>query len=689
MKWASALSFTTTASLFTTTRGGHGLIGYGQWWYDPKCCYACRGVIASAPLECPDGSVGNADTGMDMNMASPAVSCISDNTAFLTTLAYCINSTCYGDQVGTWEIEKYWADEATSDPSVPPKWTYGMTLANITQAPTRIWRGGTVLNYTALLLSSDYEYQKSFDDLFDWEEYIQSTYVIIIIMVGVGTPVLMSFINYLPWVTRLLDRLKPYLIYPSAITTRSLPWLLGNMPTRGESLYITMFITLNIVLSAVSYRGFDKPHPWGFTPAGEIMAYVGYRTGHISFALLPLTVLFSSRNNFLIWLTNWPYSTFLVLHRWVARVCALQAVVHSITLLGAYNTNGVYYTDVHKPYWIWGVVATLCLVVLLFQSATWFRRASYEVFLIFHILLTVFAIAACWYHVMYWKGFTGIYEYWLYAVCATWFFDRLIRVLRVCQNGVCRATIVEIDTNNIVRVEVKGLRWASEPGYHAYAYFPTLHPLRPWENHPFSIVHSATLYARKNMFVDPSDIMRRDIEEGPDNKRGGMTLASQETEASSGVVMYIKKHHGISKYLEGCHSLPVLLDGPYRGNAHKEILKCDRVLLIGGGIGITGLLSWTDKHFNVKLAWSLRETAKPLAHDLSTVLSNIPDKEILVGERLNVDALLLQEIQAGWERIGVVVCGPVGLCDTVRKSVVAFGRKENTIFELATEAFSM
>ncbi|ENH70832.1 Ferric/cupric reductase transmembrane component 1 [Fusarium oxysporum f. sp. cubense race 1] len=234
-----------------------------------------------------------------------------------------------------------------------------------------------------------------FNVFFDWEESVQSTYVIILISIGVATSVFFSALGYLPFMNRAIDKIRPYLIYPSTFrgyNIRPLPYLLGNAPTIGQGLWIAMFFILNIILGAASYKNFAYPHPWGFTKSAELLAYVGYRTGHISFALLPLTVLFSSRNNILLWITDWPFSTFLVLHRWVARLCALHAIAHSITVLAAYVRLGTYYTDVHKPYWIWGIIGTLCLVLLLVQSVLWFRRASYEAFLILHIVLAVFVI---------------------------------------------------------------------------------------------------------------------------------------------------------------------------------------------------------------------------------------------------------------------------------------------------------
>ncbi|MBW1279568.1 ferric reductase-like transmembrane domain-containing protein, partial [Escherichia coli] len=82
--------------------------------------------------------------------------------------------------------------------------------------------------------------------------------------------------------------------------------------------YIFFFVALNIILSSVNY-GSSQPHPWGFPKKEELLAYIGYRTGHVGYALLPLVVLFSGRNNFLLWVTNWSYGTYLLLHRWIAR----------------------------------------------------------------------------------------------------------------------------------------------------------------------------------------------------------------------------------------------------------------------------------------------------------------------------------------------------------------------------------
>lgn len=58
--------------------------------------------------------------------------------------------------------------------------------------------------------------------------------------------------------------------------------------------------------------------------------YLSDRTGVLSMSNLPLIWAFAMRNDVLIWLTGWSFSTFNVFHRWVARVATIEAIIHSI-----------------------------------------------------------------------------------------------------------------------------------------------------------------------------------------------------------------------------------------------------------------------------------------------------------------------------------------------------------------------
>lgn len=330
---------------------------------------------------------------------------------------------------------------------------------------------------------------------------------------------------------------------------------------------------------------------------------------------------------------------------------------------------------------------------MLILSIAYFRRFSYEIFLILHIILAVFIIAGCWYHVVLKWGY-NFYDNWLYAAIAVWFFDRAVRVLRVLKNGMLYANVTEVG-DNYVRVDVPDVRWVSKPGHVGYVGFPTLHPLRPWENHPFSINSSVLFRSYKHALATVSS-----SNSTSDNSHAGavsaddkapMNLVSRDVthpESTTGVSFIIRKKTGITKMLNRNARLLTILDGPYPHSVNPEALEADHLLLLGGGIGITGLLSWLSVHANVKLAWSVKATDQALVDEMSTALANVADKQVLVGQRFAVKELLQKEVGIGYKKVGVVVCGPAEMCDEVRAVVTGLGRGNKTVFELHVDAFS-
>ena len=96
-------------------------------------------------------------------------------------------------------------------------------------------------------------------------------------------------------------------------------------------------------------------------------------------------------------------------------------------------------------------------------------------------------------------------------------------------------------------------------------------------------------------------------------------------------MLIIKKNTGLTRLLKSHSRLLTMLDGPYPQNPSSEILKCGHVLLIGGGIGITGLIVWIHAHPNVKLAWSGKSSAEALVHEMDILLRNMAEKEVVIG----------------------------------------------------------
>lgn len=685
------------------------LIGMGIDMYNPPCAHACRRAVESNLLSCSS----HEHSGGHMHGASEATTpeCRAGDTAYLTTLAWCMSTNCAEYQTPTSRLEKFWETETTGDPKVLSKWDYGTTLQNITPRPVREVTENDTLDFTAIVPETTWDTYYRTLIFFEREEKVHAkygygihftpssaeqrelmTFRVVILVTGFATPVVLTCLGYLPYMTGIVERVKPYLIYTGVVGTyyvRPLPYLLGNAPTVGQGLYVALMVILNIILTSVNYKT-TLPNAWSENTYQEVLGFVMYRTGVMAFALAPLVFLFSSRNNILLWLSNWSHSTFLLLHRWVARIFGIQVLLHSITALALYIDTGSYPAEEKMPYWIWGAVATVAVSIILVASGLYVRRRSYEIFLITHILLAVFVLIGCWYHIDIRFSRKWGYEMWLYAACAVWFFDRLLRVLRILKTGLHRARVTDIG-DDFVRVDVEGVRWSAVPGQHVYAFFPTLNPLRPWENHPFSVLPTAMLRSSNHSIRSDDSELAVESQHNDLEKHKGTTIRTKsllQGNTTAGLTLFIRKSTGVTMSLKAHNSLLTLLDGPYPNNPTKSVLECDRLLLVGGGIGITGLLPWINVHSNVKLCWSVRETADCLVQAMNGVLSEISEKDVRVGRRLNIRALLDHEVQAGWSKIGVVACGPAGLCDDVRAAVAVVAKKDMAIFELEVDAYS-
>lgn len=327
------------------------LTGFPVNNYDPYCAMACVRSLNGLMLSCSSTMGSGGMIGMmDFSTSS---ACWASNTPFLTSLAYCMTAQCaigefsMGDDIPASKFEWFWETEANGQISagavlVTPKWTYAQALveAQAAAANASAVSGGLPtldadamwLNTTSLVSPSVYRSQWNVLVGVQEETTKENRFGIVLLSVGVLLPIVCTALassSLLPAsLHRLVHRLKPYLVWPSTIGTynvRPLPYGLGNAPTRGQALYIGLFVGLNIVFTSVNYRA-REPSAWFLNTSREIAAYILYRTGELGYILLPLVFLFGSRNNFLLLVpgaAGWSHATYLVLHRWVARVFAL------------------------------------------------------------------------------------------------------------------------------------------------------------------------------------------------------------------------------------------------------------------------------------------------------------------------------------------------------------------------------
>ena len=474
------------------------------------------------------------------------------------------------------------------------------------------------------------------------------------------------------------------------------------MPTRGQSIFLFYLIAINIVLCSVGYES-RQPNSWFATSTQEIRSLVGNRTGALSLVNLALAVLYAGRNNILISLTDWSQTTYLLLHRWVAGISTIQAIIHSIIYLWNYLESGEHATEAKLDYWVWGVVATLGMTILIPTSILPIRQKFYELFLVWHVLVSFFAILGCYLHIYLRFERQWGYDLWMYIAFAFWGFDRLARIARVARNGVCKAQVTIID-DDYIRLDIPGITGEGQ----AYLYFPTL-TWRVWENHPFSIaggvLHhsnpSASSADEKNMLSSSSASSARATSSPDIEKTPNLTVAPISTTPTPNtsktttlnLTFIIRTHAGTTSLLRFRPSLPVLVESSYSGSllhpTHALLNRHPNLLCIAGGVGVTALLPLLASHRGTrKLAWGVRRES--LIGGLRDLVEGdaMAGVEVLtkVGGRLDLEALV-EEASAVEGSLAVVVSGPAGMADEVRLAVASVAARGRVV-EFVEESYS-
>lgn len=169
MKFSSALGLACLVSSPVVA-----LVGIDTDMYNPPCAHACRRAIASNMLSCSDHDASGGHMHGNSAMTSPQ--CRAGNTAFLTTLAWCMSTKCAPYRVPTSRLEKFWEEQCTGDPTVAPKWDYGKTLQQVAQPPTRRLSKDDTLDFTALAAEATWELQFSTLTVFEAEERVHARY---------------------------------------------------------------------------------------------------------------------------------------------------------------------------------------------------------------------------------------------------------------------------------------------------------------------------------------------------------------------------------------------------------------------------------------------------------------------------------------------------------------------------------
>ncbi|RYO80066.1 hypothetical protein DL766_008320 [Monosporascus sp. MC13-8B] len=543
--------------------------------------------------------------------------------------------------------------------------------------------------------------------------------------------------------SRLSIWLRRHVTLPATFGYRNAqPFGWYTVPPRIQTITILAFTIMNIVFCAHGYRVFpgNLYFPRVFTQSWR---YVSDRTGIISFANFPLIWLFGMRNNVVMWLTGWDFATYNSFHRWVARIAAVEAVIHSVgytalvyDLLAAHVVD--YWRNSKAPFAYKATVRAhksigndshvpIATSITLLDAPERLRDVpDYTHWLIRH-------------RASYYVG--ARYDLLVWVCCCIWVFDRVLRMSRTLAfnltfwNTKAKATYDK--DANIVRLSVPCGTSLYRPGPGTSYYLHMLNDVRFWESHPFTVASVRTLRGPDTT---------KDTRQGCEAAEEGTALLPRTTPNGNGprpvseqggphraaptMDFLIRPYDSSTRRLARAAaaspphpaSLRVIVEGPY--GRTKPLHRFESVLFVVGGSGIVVLLSYlealggsaTSRTRRVRVVWAVREAsfaASVLREDLRASYGGLDlslDVYVTRGDGEGGDSGRLAEttkqfrvlcgrpyvcgeIEGAMRELGhhgslaVVACGPARMADDARKAVVDTLRRGRAKIEYFEESF--
>ncbi|KAI3406631.1 hypothetical protein KGF56_000477 [Candida oxycetoniae] len=346
----------------------------------------------------------------------------------------------------------------------------------------------------------------------------------------------------------------------------------GFIPTRVETIVLIVFLAILIVVTAVHIHHIDG-NPLNASTKSELSALLGVRTIILTGYLVPLLVLFTGRNNILQWLTGLKFSTFLLYHRWIARIVVILIFIHAIAFTIVFKEAGIYKDRMATTRITWGIAALVCGGFILFFAILFFRRNWYQTFYVFHLLLATFFIIGAYRHAFP-VGYGGYY----WAAIAVWAFERVLRIVRLALFGIKTGHLMLMPDEILVLSVQKPKLWKANAGGYAFVHF--LQWPYFWQAHPFD----------HNYICDTNELK-----------------------------FYIKVKNGITRQLYNklvkCPSkaadIKIMCEGSYGGSSAGY--RCGNMTYVASSTGIPALYSeiidvdkWAPQNKTIKLKWIIR-----------------------------------------------------------------------------------
>ncbi|KKY22588.1 putative metalloreductase [Phaeomoniella chlamydospora] len=260
-----------------------------------------------------------------------------------------------------------------------------------------------------------------------------------------------------------------------------------SSPQLGHSILVLTNLVVVVVMSLYKENTLDE---WSWEE-------IGYQSGHVALAQLPLIFLLAGKQNIIGFLVGVGYERLNWLHRWTARILWLNVTIH----MGFWFRDWARYDYIvtkitTDPITMRGFAAWVILTFILITSFYPIRRLSYEIFVISHLVTFAGFVAAVWLHV------PDEVKIFVQIPIGFYALDRVLRAANVLfsnltifhwrkrknndlQKGLWanKATLTKLP-GNVTRISIDKPAMSWKAGQHV---FLACHSVVPLQSHPFTI----------------------------------------------------------------------------------------------------------------------------------------------------------------------------------------------------------
>lgn len=333
-----------------------------------------------------------------------------------------------------------------------------------------------------------------------------------------------------------------------------------------------LFVVIPALLFTVLYCFVPQPLYWQSIRYGS--PPLAIRAGMIAVAMMPWIVALSMKANFIAMLTGIGHERLNVLHRWLAYLCLLLSLIHTVPFYiqpvwehGGLDVFESYFGGTGRVIYGTGIAALVPLIVLCVHSLPPIRRRFYEIFVVAHVPISIVFLGMLFWHC---NNYLTSWNY-LWSTVAIWLSSYVVRLFYLNWTNPWRMSLlvgeeaaVTVLPEDAIKVTIPTqMKW--KPGQYVYLRMPGV---SIFENHPFTI----------------ASLCSDDFPSGYGEEYRDMVLVFRPFGGFTKKVLENALDHG------PWHTYRAFIDGPY-GGMRRSLDSFDHVVLIAGGSGITALVS--------------------------------------------------------------------------------------------------